>query len=181
MWRSVQMLLPLLATVGLASAAEPKADPAKKDLEKLQGSWVLVYWLYDGEEKPTADRKIVLSFKGSKLTIREDDKVIEEGAVNLDSGKQPKEFEYVVESPFEASYPAIYLVEGDLFIACVGYGMAADIIFIEIGTKLLYAAQVALAAAGPRPRKRRRNAPNKNAKVPNESASNSTVFSRMDT
>ena len=67
------------------------------------------------------------------------------------------------------------------FIACIGYGMAADIIFIEIGTKLLYAAQVALAAAGPRPRKRRRNAPNKNAKVPNESASNSTVFSRMDT
>ena len=129
MWRSVQRLMPLLATVGmmggvaLTSAAEPKADPAKKDLDKLQGSWVLVYWLYDGTERPTTDRKIVLSLKGSKLTIREGDKVIEEGAFkDLDSGKQPKELEYFCETPFEASYPAIYLVEGDLFIACVGYG-----------------------------------------------------------
>jgi len=67
------------------------------------------------------------------------------------------------------------------FIACVAYGMLIKAIAGSDGSRLLYAAQVALAAAGPRPRKRRRNAPSKNAKVPNESASNSTVFSRMDT
>src|SRR5262249_46747313 len=111
---TVLRLLPLLATVALVSGAaltsagEPKVDPAKKDLEKLQGSWVLVYWLYDGEDKPTADRKIILSFKGSKFVIQKRDKVIEEGAIkDLDSSKYPKEFEYVSESPFEESYPAI--------------------------------------------------------------------------
>ena len=71
MWRSVQRII-VVATMGtvsgaaLSSAAEPKADPAKKDLENLQGSWVLVYWLFDGKEKPTADRKIVLSFKAEQ-------------------------------------------------------------------------------------------------------------------
>jgi len=139
MWRSVQRLM-LVASMGalsgapLSSAAEPKVDPAKKDLEKLQGSWVLVYWLVDGEEKPTADRKIVLSFKGNKLTIREGDKVIEEASIkDLDSGKQPKTFEYVTE---RGSYPAIYLVEGDLFIACVGYGGGRPATFsAEAGSK----------------------------------------------
>jgi uncharacterized protein (TIGR03067 family) len=138
MWRGVLRLI-LVATIGaaswavLSSAAEPKVDPAKKDLEKLQGSWVLVYWLAYGEEKPTADRKIVLSFKGNKLTIREGDKVIEEASIkDLDPGKQPKTFEYVVEGE---SYPAIYLLEGDLFIACVGYNDRPTTFSAEEGSK----------------------------------------------
>jgi uncharacterized protein (TIGR03067 family) len=138
MWRSVQGLIPV-ATVGflfgatLPLAAEPKVDPARKDLEKLQGSWNLVYWLVYGDERPTADRKIVLTFKGSKLTIREGDKVIEEASIkDLDPGKQQKTFEYVSD---KGNYPAIYLVEGDLFIACVGYSGRPATFSAEEGSK----------------------------------------------
>jgi len=122
-----------LSGATLSLAAEPKVDPAKQDLEKLQASWVLVYWLVDGEEKPTADKKIVLSFKGNKLTIREGDKVIEEASIkDLGPGKQPKTFEYVTE---RGTYPGIYLVEGDLFIACVGYGGKPATFSAEEGSK----------------------------------------------
>jgi uncharacterized protein (TIGR03067 family) len=138
MWRSVQRLI-LVATMGavsgaaLSSAAAPRVHPAKKDLENLQGSWVLVYWLVDGDEKPTADKKIVLSFKGNKFTIREGDKVIEEASIkDLDSRKQPKTFEYVLE---RESYPAIYLLEGDLFIACVGYNGRPSTFSAEEGSQ----------------------------------------------
>jgi hypothetical protein len=46
------------------------------------------------------------------------------------------------------------------FIACVGYGMLTNKMFVTTGTRLLYAAQVALSTVSPQARKHNRDAAN---------------------
>lgn len=67
-----------------------------------------------------------MTFDAETFTIRVGGKVIERGAVErLAPRQRPKAFVY---APTEVSgearalkYPGIYLLEGDLFVACIGY------------------------------------------------------------
>src|SRR5262249_20156344 len=110
-----------------ASIAEavPADDAARQELEKLTGSWVLVYWVFDGEERSVA-RRYVMTFDAESFTIRRGGTLIEQGHVEgLDPQRHPKPYEYVpteVEGrPVRAKFPGIYLLEDDLFVACIGY------------------------------------------------------------
>jgi uncharacterized protein (TIGR03067 family) len=113
------------------SAVTPEAPPssrdgAEQDLTELQDSWLLVYWLYDGREQSAPGGRPVISFAADQFTIRVVEVVIERGRFEaLAPYRSPKAFDYapteVAGKPVQLKYPAIYLVEGDLFIACVGY------------------------------------------------------------
>ena len=96
-------------------------------MAKLRGSWRLVYWLYDGKEPPESAGEIVLSVAAEEFAIRTGSVVTEGGALEgLDSGRSPKAFDYaptIVEGrPVRLRFPGIYLLQGDVFLACVGYG-----------------------------------------------------------
>jgi uncharacterized protein (TIGR03067 family) len=117
----------LVFGTSLMSVAELKCDDSvPKDVEKLQGSWLLVYQLFDGTEPPACKEKTILSFDKEKFTIRVGVKVTEKGEFKgLDSNTIPKRFDY---APAELngiecalSYPAIYLIQDDVFMACVNY------------------------------------------------------------
>jgi uncharacterized protein (TIGR03067 family) len=113
------------------SAPVPEAAPAGRDdvsreLEKLRGSWELVYWLYNGREQSLAEGRPVMSFADEKFTIRVKESVIEKGVIEgLAPNRTPKPYEYapteVNGRPATLRYPGIYILEGDLLVACIGY------------------------------------------------------------
>jgi len=106
-------------------AASTDRDAVQRELEQLRGSWLLVYWLFDGEERSVAGR-YVLTFEDESFTIGHRGAVIERGRIEgLHPDKHPKPYEHV---PTEVNggsrtlkYPGIYLLDGDLFLACIGY------------------------------------------------------------
>jgi uncharacterized protein (TIGR03067 family) len=109
-------------------AAEPPTpdDTAAADREKLQGSWLLVYHLFNGKEVDDSKKDTILSFEGFAFTIRVGEDTIEKGVFKeVGANKSPKTFVYVPTEvkgeAVERSYPAIYLLQDDVFIACVGY------------------------------------------------------------
>jgi uncharacterized protein (TIGR03067 family) len=98
----------------------------QQELEKFTGSWVLVYWLFDGEEQSLAEGRPVMTFEAERFTIRRGGRVIERGYIEvLAPQRRPKPYEYapteVNGRPQALKYPGIYLLEDDLFIACIGY------------------------------------------------------------
>jgi uncharacterized protein (TIGR03067 family) len=100
-------------------------DAALQELEKFKGSWALAYWLFDGEELSVADR-YVMTFDAENFTIRRGGTLIERGHVEgLDPERRPKPYDYVPTEvngePVRLKYPGIYLLEDDLFVACIGY------------------------------------------------------------
>jgi uncharacterized protein (TIGR03067 family) len=112
---------------GSATVAVPTdRDGVQQDLEKITGSWVLVYWLFDGEEQSLAEGRPVMTFAAERFTIRRGGRVIEKGHIEvLAPQRRPKPYEYapteVNGRPQALKYPGIYLLEDDLFIACIGY------------------------------------------------------------
>ena len=87
----------------------------------------MVYWLVNGQERSYG--KIIMSFEAEKFRIEIDGPLTEEGTLKgLDPTQSPKAFDYAPHMlngrPVQLSYPAIYLLEGDVFVACVGYAGA---------------------------------------------------------
>ncbi len=88
---------------------------------------MLVYWRYNGTEPPESGKEIILSLAAEKFTIRIGGAVTEEGVFEgLDPDESPKAFDYaptqVDGRPVQWKFPGIYLLQDDVFIACVGYG-----------------------------------------------------------
>jgi DNA-directed RNA polymerase specialized sigma24 family protein len=65
---------------GEAALAEGR-DDVRQELEKLAGPWVLVYWLFDGQEQSLAEGRPVLTFEAERFTIRRGGRVIERGYI----------------------------------------------------------------------------------------------------
>ena len=56
---------------GSATVAVPTdRDAVQQELEKITGSWVLVYWLFDGKEQSLAEGRPVMTFEAERFTIR---------------------------------------------------------------------------------------------------------------
>jgi uncharacterized protein (TIGR03067 family) len=107
----------------IAEVAFLADDAVRQELEKLTGSWVLVYWVFDGEERSVAERYVMM-FDAENFTIRRGGTLIERGhAVGLAPEWHPKPFDYapteVNGKPVRVKYPGIYLLEADLFVACI--------------------------------------------------------------
>ena len=110
--------------VFVSDAAPASRNDIETELKKLDGSWVLVYWLYDGAEQAMPHGRIIISFSAGEFTIQDDRGIFERGRfVGLAPDRDPKTFEYLPNGrPDPLRYPGIYLLQDDLFIACIGYG-----------------------------------------------------------
>jgi uncharacterized protein (TIGR03067 family) len=110
-----------------SGSAPAQGEDAQAELEKLQGVWALVSWLYDGRDQGAEGRDIVLSYAGATFTIREGGVLIEKGAFEeLDPSRSPKTLVYapleIDGRPVQWKAPGIYRLEQDEFVACIGYG-----------------------------------------------------------
>ena len=111
----------IVLTVGLLiGAAAPKDDDAKKELKKLEGTWVMVSGEEKGKKLPDDTVKNAkLTMKGDKHTVQvgEDTFV---GTHKVDPAKTPKQIDAIdTEGPFKGKTSlGIYKLEGDKFTVC---------------------------------------------------------------
>jgi uncharacterized protein (TIGR03067 family) len=117
-------LLAAFASVGLlAVAGAARADDAKKDLEKLQGTWEITEVVINGKTLPAEKVKGgQVVFKGDEMTVKEgdDDKDPRKFTVKLDPGKKPKALDTTALNRDQkgAVSPAIYELDGDTLKLC---------------------------------------------------------------
>jgi uncharacterized protein (TIGR03067 family) len=113
------MTLPLIAlSAGLMLA---QADDAKKELDKIQGTWIAVTYDVNGM-KPPADIVQTIKFvcTGDKYEQAMQGQVVEKGTHKLDPSKKPKHMDITV-TEGEAkgqTQLAIYEFEGDTLKIC---------------------------------------------------------------
>src|SRR6476619_5421797 len=79
-----------------SAAADDKSDAAKKDLDKLHGTWTFVSMEHDGQPTPQGDPAPTITFDGNKFTVKAGDTVLQAGTQTLDPGKKPKEVDSTV-------------------------------------------------------------------------------------
>jgi uncharacterized protein (TIGR03067 family) len=104
----------VLATAG--------GDDAKKELEKLGGTWKLIEETDSGQKIPV-DPNEVFIFKGESLTNKVGAKTTDEFTVKVMPGKNPKEIDLIpLKEPNKGvPSPAIYKVEGNKLTICVNF------------------------------------------------------------
>jgi uncharacterized protein (TIGR03067 family) len=120
----MQRLLAALATVGLLVVpGAVRADDAKKDLDKLQGTWEITEVVNSG--KAIAGEKLKggqVVFKGDEMTIKEgdDDKDPRKFTVKLDPGKKPRALDATALNRDQKGSvsPGIYELDGDALKIC---------------------------------------------------------------
>jgi uncharacterized protein (TIGR03067 family) len=113
----------LIGWVLTIAAGEPaKADEAKKELDRLQGTWTMAALEVDG--KPVPEEKLkssTLTIKGDKYIIKVGDNT-HETIIKLDPGKKPKEIDmtFTEGANKDKTLKGIYDLDGDTFRMCRG-------------------------------------------------------------
>lgn len=114
---AVALALLLSCWVGAALAVEFKGDEAKKDLEKFQGSWILVTGEVDGDK--VADNhagKSKITWEGDKITVltphQHKDPIVAE-ITRFDATKTPKEMHFIRKTGPGAGKPMVGIYEFD--------------------------------------------------------------------
>ena len=106
-------LLTALAGLSLAAPA-PKDDAIKMDLDKLQGTWIVVSMEGNGElVKDPKDTKFV--FAGNRVTFHYRGEKQEATPFAINPAKSPREIDFTQPDAMkdDPAWPGIYLVEGD--------------------------------------------------------------------
>jgi uncharacterized protein (TIGR03067 family) len=80
---------------GLLVAADAKKDDAKKDAEKLQGTWKVVSAEHGGQT-PEGAKEFSLVVEKDTFTVKKGDDVVSKGTVKLDTSKKPKAIDMTV-------------------------------------------------------------------------------------
>jgi uncharacterized protein (TIGR03067 family) len=114
------VLLFLVAAPVLAAEA-PNADAAKKDLEKMQGTWTLVSLEENGKTATEARRKeFKVTITGDKSTFTVGGDTVK-GYFKLDPSRKPRAMDIVLEDgPHKGKTKlAIYDFDGDHFKVAV--------------------------------------------------------------
>jgi uncharacterized protein (TIGR03067 family) len=109
----------IIWSVGFSFAAEVAGQDADKELQKLQGAWVMVSGEKDG--KPAADEHVAqskLSYKGKEIQIfvpNQTGEMIVADLVEIDPAKNPKEIHFIRRNGPSAGKTliAIYEFTGD--------------------------------------------------------------------
>jgi uncharacterized protein (TIGR03067 family) len=107
-------------TVVLLVAADKK-DDAKKDEEKLQGTWTYVSFEMNGVTMPEEERKrMSITYRDDKWEIKDGDKVVLTGTQKLDPSKTPHEIDSTVTEGEGkgTTMLGIYELKGDTFKVC---------------------------------------------------------------
>jgi uncharacterized protein (TIGR03067 family) len=108
----------MIATASLLVAANQQ--PAKADLDKLQGTWVVVSAEGGDGEALTNYKNVKFIFKKARMTMVKKKETIE-GTYKLNEGKNPKEIDVMYISPGKERFlaRAIYLLDGDSLKLCL--------------------------------------------------------------
>jgi uncharacterized protein (TIGR03067 family) len=96
-------------------------DPAKTDLDELQGTWVLVSMQTEGHDVAAEDFKDWTAvYEQNRVTLRAGDRVRRRGIVTLDPSRKPKAINtWDQDGPYEdQTVPGIYELEGDTLKLC---------------------------------------------------------------
>jgi uncharacterized protein (TIGR03067 family) len=110
----------LVLAVGFLIAADAAKDDAKKDQDKLQGTWKLASGEQEGEPIPEDTLKAgKLVVMGEKFTIKLGD-FEGEGTQKLDATKKPKTIDAVGTGGQTSgmTYLGIYAIDGDSVKQC---------------------------------------------------------------
>ena len=113
----------IMAVVGLFLAAVAcKADDAKKELEKWQGTWTLVGAEEKGQRTSDEDLKkvpVTLTSKDDKFTIKFGDQMME-GTFKIYPDKKPKAYDAKGTDPEGKTHESIgiYEIDGDTLKVC---------------------------------------------------------------
>jgi uncharacterized protein (TIGR03067 family) len=107
-------------TVGTLIAAD--AEDAKKDLDKLQGTWALVSGERDGKKFTEEEvKKTKLFIKGDTFRIPESSVATsDDGTIKIDPSKKPKEMNATTGSGPDKGkiWQGIYKLRGDRYKVC---------------------------------------------------------------
>jgi uncharacterized protein (TIGR03067 family) len=88
-----RMMLALAVSL-LVGAGPLQEEPVKKDLQKLEGTWVVTSLTIGGKEvTKVADFNLKIIFKGDKFTAKAGDKVLGEGTFKIDPAQKLKTME----------------------------------------------------------------------------------------
>jgi uncharacterized protein (TIGR03067 family) len=110
----------LVAVAGPRTAADEKED-AKKELEKLQGTWTFDSREEEGKAVPAEKLKgYTLIFKGDKFMVKQGDKVFQAGTEKLGPTRKPKTVDAKVTEGFAKGTVmlGIYEIDGDTLKVC---------------------------------------------------------------
>jgi uncharacterized protein (TIGR03067 family) len=114
------ILLILVATCLVAADAK---EDAKKEMDKLQGTWICTSMEVDGQKKSGEEvQKTRLVFKGNKARHKVGPKEIEM-TYTLDPGAKPKRITVQDETQ---TMKGIYSLEGDSLKICFARGESKD-------------------------------------------------------
>src|SRR5262245_38661383 len=110
----------VVLAVGALIAAD--AEDAKKELEKMQGTWQLVFGERDGKKFTEEEiKKTKLIIKGDTFRIPDSDVgTAQEGTFKIDASKKPKEIDSMAgKGPDKGkTSPGIYELDGDTHKVC---------------------------------------------------------------
>lgn len=117
----MRQLLACVAVALFLNAEAPK-DEAKKDKEKLQGTWKALTAQRRGESDPTAEEHRLI-FSGDEFTVKKGDETMIKGKFKIDPSKKPKEIDMeIIETKRDSlkgkAALGIYELEGDTLKWC---------------------------------------------------------------
>jgi uncharacterized protein (TIGR03067 family) len=139
--RTRMLLFASLLVMGFAPAPLPRRDRPQGDLEKMQGTWVVVSWRYMGKELSNGPRKGEVTFKRNHLTINE----MVEGnppmqfVYSIAKGKWPRTIDclYALDGTSRLKLTGIYRFDGDTLTICYTQNSKRPIRFEGNGTSWL--------------------------------------------
>ena len=113
----------LLLAVGLQIAADqPSDDAIKKEMKKLDGTWVVQSVVRDPREKGEGegkDLRIIISGVNAVVKAAGEDKTLGKAAIKIDPTKKPKTIDITGEGEM-AAVLGIYELERDTLRVCWG-------------------------------------------------------------
>jgi uncharacterized protein (TIGR03067 family) len=114
--------IPLALAVVLLLAANPLQDEAvQKELQQLEGTWLVTSLTIRGDEQPkVADFHLKLILKGGRFTVKSGDTVLGEGTFKIDPARKPKSMEQTSTTGGTKGQTTlgIYEIAGDTLKTC---------------------------------------------------------------